>query len=238
MFRTLMLGCAVVVAITLAGSASGSGTGWPQPDARDRALLASILHGMKTELRTVRLTQLPTAWRKGRSPGTLELVTTGRAPAKAHILSARAGWDSLLIANAYNERCLRHADHCVAVYSAPGIGAGGVGRSGAIPPFWSAHALAGAIRSRFAANGLSVTSIAFEHPNALAPIITVRSSHLARAFTAVTRARLALWPTFLRHTEGSFIEMFGSRGQLIYIGAGSGNTGTAWCARVLKCPGL
>jgi len=236
MFRPLLVSCVLVGAIAVTGVASGGGAAWPQPNPRDQALLTSILHGMKTELRTVRLTQMSHQWRKGRHYGTLELVTTGPAPPKAHIQSTRAGWDTLLIAHAYTERCFRHADHCVAVYSGPTVGGGGSGRSGAHRPFWSAHALGQATRRAFAGAGLRVISIAFEHPNALAPIITVRSPHLRGARQSEMKAWLALLPA-LRHTEGSFVEMLGPHGRLIYVGAGSGNTGMAWCARVLKCPG-
>lgn len=234
--RSLVLGLALATVLAVTAPAFGGGTRWPKPDARDKALLASILHGMRTDLRTVQLTQLPAAWRTERRQGTLQLVTTGPAPGKAHIQSTRAGWDTLLIAHAYTERCFRHADHCVAVYSGPAIGGGGSGRSGAHRPFWSAHALSHAIRRAFGAAGLSVTSIAFEHPNALAPIITVRSSRLSHALEAERKAWLALLPA-LRHTEGSFVQMFGPHGHLLFVQAGSGNTGMGWCARVLKCPG-
>jgi hypothetical protein len=233
--RTLTLGCALVAVIAFAGAAAGGAARWPKPDARDKALLASVLHGMKSDLKSVRLTQLTANWRKGRTPGGLELMTTTSVSRKAIAASTKASWDSLLIAGAYNELCSRHADHCVRVNGTPNVG-GPAGRSGAHRPYWSAHALTRAIRRAFAAAGLRVTSITFEHPNALAPIISVRSPHLAHALGAERKAWLALLPV-LRHTEGSFIEMFGPAGRLIYVGAGSGNTGMGWCARVLKCPG-
>ncbi len=234
MRRALAIGLVVATVFAVAGAASGGGTAWPKPDARDRALLASVLHGMRTDLRTVRLTQLEREWRKGRTPGGLELVTTTSVSRKARVASTKAGWDSLLIAHAYNERCSRHADHCVAVDSTPNVG-GPAGRSGAHKPFWSAHELAHAIRHAFAAAGLRVTSISFEHPNALAPIITVRSAHPRHAFQAERKAWLALLPA-LRHTEGSFVRIFDSRGRLVFIEAGSGNTGEGWCAPLLHCP--
>ena len=234
MIRSLALGLVLATAFGVAGAASGGGAGWPRPDARDRALLASVLHGTKTDLRAVRLTQLGTEWRKGRPKGTLELVATTSVSRKAHVASIRADWDTLLIAHAYNERCVQDADHCAAVYRGPS-GGGGAGRSGARRPFWSAHALAHAIRSHFAAAGLRVASIAFEHPYAFAPIVIVRSSHPGRARTAERNAWVALLPA-LRHSEGSFVEMFSTRGRLFFVSAGSGNTGVGWCAPWLHCP--
>ena len=234
MIRVLAAGLVLTTVCAVAGGASGSGTAWPQPDARDRALLASVLHGMSTDLRTVRLTQLAAEWRKGRSQGTLELVTTTSVSRKARVRSVRADWDTLLIAHAYNERCVRGADHCVAVYRGPN-GGGGAGRSGVRRPLWSAHALAHAIRRGFAAAGLRVTSIAFEHPYAFAPIVTVRSSHPRRAWKAERTAVVALLPA-LRHSEGRFVQMFDARGHVFYLAAGSGNTGEGWCAPFLHCP--
>lgn len=237
MLRTLLLGCAFVGAIASVGGAAGGGTGWPQPDARDKALLASVLHGMRTDLRTVRLTQLAAGWRKGRPQGTLQLVTTTSVSGKDHARSLRADWDTLLIAHGYNERCVRNADHCLAVYEGPDDGSG-AGRSGAHKPYWSAHVLARAIRHAFAAAGLRVTSISFEHPHAFAPVVMVRSSHPRRAWNAYWRkARLAIVPA-LRHAEGRLIQMFDAHGRLFYVGAGSGNTGMAWCAPMLHCPHL
>jgi hypothetical protein len=236
MIRVFAAGLALAVAFALAGGASGGGTGWPQPDARDRALLASVLHGMTTDLRTVRLTQLDAMWRKGRAQGTLELVTTASVSRNAHVASIRADWDTLLIAHAYNERCVRGADHCVSVDRGPN-GGGGAGRSGAKRPLWSADHLAHAIRRQFAAAGLRVTSIGFEHPYAFAPIITVRTAHPRRASTARVKAEVALGTAF-RHSEGSFVEILGPGGRLLFVGAGSGNTGMGWCAPVLKCPSL
>ena len=234
MSRFLVAGLVLATVFAVAEAASGGGTAWPQPDARDRALLASVLHGMRTDLHTVRLTQLGTEWRKGRAQGTLELVTTGPVSDKAHLRWTRVGWDTLLIAHAFNERCIRNADHCLAVYRGP-TGGGGAGRSAVHRPFWSAHRLAHAIRSRFTAAGLRVTSIEFEHPNALAPIITLRSPYLRRrALQAEKTAMLALLPAF-RHTEGRFVAMFGPQGRLLLIESGSGNTGEGWCAPVIKC---
>ena len=233
-FRSFVLACALIGAVAVAGGAAGGGgAGWPRPDARDRALLTSILHGMRTDLRTVRLAQLSADWRKGRPQGTLELVTTTAVSRKAHAASIRADWDTLLIAHAYNERCVRGADHCVAIARGPS-GGGGAGRSGAKKPLWSAHGLAHAIRSRFVAAGLRVTSIAFEHPYAFAPIVTVHSSHPRRAYTAEQKAWVALEPA-LRHSEGGFLQMFDGRGRLFYVAAGSGNTGEGWCAPYLGC---
>ena len=237
MFRSLLLACALVGAIAFVGSAAGGGTGWPHPSARDKALLASVLHGMRTDLRKVRLAQLPAYARKGRPQGTLELIATGRVSGKAYIRWTRVGWDTLLIAHAYNERCIRDADHCVAVYSGPSVGGGGAGRSRAKRPYWSARALTRVILRRFAAVGLRDTAVAFERPNAFAPIITVRTSHPRRAHTAEGKAWVALLPTLRRHSDGVFIQMFDARGRVFYISAGSGNTGMGWCAPVLKCPG-
>jgi hypothetical protein len=234
MVRLLMLVCAVGAAIALAGSASGGRATWRRPDARDKALLASVLHGMRTDLRTVRLTQLAPEWRKGRTPGGLELVTTTSVSPTATVASTKAGWDSLLIAHAYNERCFRHADHCVRIDGTPKVD-GPAGRSGVRKPFWDAHAVAHAIRHAFTAAGLHVTSIAFEHPNAFAPIITVRSSHPRQAWNAFSqKARRALSPV-VRHTEGVFIQMFDAHGRLFFVSAGSGSTGQAWCAPALNC---
>ena len=235
MVRALFLGCALLATVALASSAAGGkAAAWPRPDARDRSLLASVLHGMDTNLNSVRLTRLGPEWRKGRRHGTLELVTTASVSRKAHVASIRADWDTLLIAHGYNERCVRHAAHCLSVAIGP-RGGGGEGRSGARRPFWSAHALAHAIRSRFAAAGLRVTSIAFEHPHAFAPVVTVRSSHPRRAYKAERKAWVALLPT-LRHSEGSFVKMFSTRGRLFFVSSGSGNTGEGWCAPSLHCP--
>jgi len=236
MFRTLMLGCALVVAIAVAGSASGGGAGWPQPDSRDKALLASVLHGMKTGLQTVRLERLEAQWHKGRPQGTLQLVTTTSDSRKDTARSTREDWDTLLIAHGYNERCVRAAVHCIAADIGPS-GGGVAGRSGAKRPFWSARHLAQVIRRQFAAAGLRVTSIAFEHPNAFAPIVTVRSSHPRRAYKAERSTWVALLPA-LRHTEGWFVQMFDARGRVFYVGAGSGNTGEGWCAPYLGCAHL
>ena len=191
---------------------------------------------MRTDLKTVRLTQLDAQWRKGRRPRALELVTTTSVSREEHVRSIRADWDSLLIAHAYNERCVKEAAHCVAVYIGPS-GGGGAGVSEARRPFWSARALAHAIRHRFAAVGLRVTAVSFEHPHALAPVVTLRSANPRRALGAERMAWVALVPA-LRHSEGSFVEILDARGRPVFIEAGSGNTGEGWCAPFLHCPHL
>jgi len=236
MARSLIVVLALATVFAVASAASGSGTAWPQPSARDKALLVSVLHGMKTDLRTVRLTQLTSLWREEKRRGTVELVTTTSVKRTAHARAIRADWDTLLIAHAYNERCVHGADHCLAVYRGPS-GGGGAGRSGALRPLWSAHDLAQAIRQQFAAAKLHVTSIAFEHPHAFAPIVTVRSAHPVRALAAERKAWVALLPA-LRHSEGDFVQMLDRHGHVFYVGAGSGNTGEGWCAPFLHCPHL
>jgi hypothetical protein len=225
MLRWFPLACALIGAAAVVGVASGGGNGWARPDGRDRALLASVMHGMRTDLRSVKLTQLRAELRRGRSRKTLDLVTATSVKRSQRVRSTRADWDALLIGHAYNERCVRDADHCL-----------WVGRSGAEKPFWTEKALSRGIRQRFTAAGLQVISIAFEHPNAFAPIITVTSPKSGRAaLQAENHAMIALNSAF-RHAEGRFVEMLGPHGRLLLIQSGSGNTGEGWCAPTLKCP--
>src|SRR5260221_9250295 len=121
MTTSLVVGLLLATAFAVPAVAPGGGTSWPKPDARDRALVASVLHGMRTDLQKVRLTQLAHEWRKGRKPVSLELVTTTSVSRKAIVVSTKAEWDSLLIAHAYNERCFRHADHCISVDGMPNV---------------------------------------------------------------------------------------------------------------------
>jgi hypothetical protein len=111
-------------------------------------------------------------------------------------------------------------------------GGSGAGRSGVQRPLWGAHAVAHAIRHRFrfALAKLRITSIAFEHPYALAPVVTMRSSHPRLAY----KAWVAAWPE-LRHSDGSFVQMFDAHGRVFFVSAGSGNTGEGWCAPFLHC---
>lgn len=232
--RRLALGCALLAVTAFAGTAAGGRAAWPKPDARDKALLARVLHGMRTDLKTVRLTRLEAEWHRGRTPGTLELQTTTAVRRTDHVRSIRADWETLLIAHGYDERCKSVADHCLGIAIGP-KGGGGAGVSHARSPFWSRRALAGSIRRQFAAHGLKVMSIAFEHPNGFASIITVSSSHINGARAAENNAWVAAMPA-LRHSEGTFVVMYGPHGRLLLVSAGSGNDGVGWCAPVLKCP--
>ncbi|HKD94392.1 MAG TPA: hypothetical protein VKB43_06745 [Gaiellaceae bacterium] len=217
MSRVIGIAVVLVAAIALAGSAPAS-TG----SSRDRALLTTILAGMKTDLVSVQIRDLPREWRSRARYGKKLLQVTSNATTPAG--KVRDQWYATLIATAYNDQCDRKADHCLAVYEETGIGGGAIGRSGAHRPFGSRRSLSRTIRARFAAHGLRVSSISFEHPDALAPAVTVRSRHPQRAVNSLSRSD----PFVRLDVAGFFLRMVDGHGRLFDVEGASGHESSGW----------
>jgi hypothetical protein len=222
MFRLLMLGCAVAGAIVFAATGRGAGG-----DARDQALLHSVMAGMTTDLTSVRIESLTT---DGQSPAQqakrMLVVGSTAATSPGKVLDDWYGW---LIATAYNQRCGAQADHCLARYDANRIN----GRY-ARRPFAGRAYLVRQIRAALAAVGLRVSSISFEHPYALAPVVTIRSRNPQRAVYALRRAEAAMpW----RHVAGSCIQMLDGHGNVFEVEASAWIQSEGWVRPDLRPPG-
>jgi hypothetical protein len=199
--------------------------------ARDQALLASILSGTKTDLVSVRIGNLTPEWRSPARRGNklLDVKSAATGPA-GKVLDE---WYAMLIAGAYDDQCGRKADHCLAAY-AGNLDGSAIGRSGARHPYASRRTLSRRIRVRFAAAGLDVSSVSFEHPHAYAPVATVRSRHPQRAVGAF---RLAVLFHGL-HAEGLFVRMLDARSRVFLAAGGIANHSAAWVRPGLKLPNV
>jgi len=220
MVRRLAMPVFLFAALVLITAAVGVAES--RASARDRALLKSVLAGMNTDLGSVQIRDLPAEWRSpGRQGKKLLRVTSDATTPAAKVLD---DWYATLIATAYNDQCGQKADHCLAVYEETGVHGGAIGRSGAHRPFGNRRSLSRTIQARFAAHGLRVSSISFQHPDALAPVVTVRSRHPQRAVDALSRfdpfARLA--------TAGSFLRMVDGHGRLFDVEGASGSSSSGW----------
>lgn len=200
------------------------------PNSRDRALLSSILHGMKTDLVSVRIGDPAKMW--GARPGRKFLYVT---PATAKTPDGVAGdWYGTLIAGAYQARCDGRAD-CLVGFDVEGWGGGRLGTSRNRPPHASTRSVAREIRRRFASRGFHVTSISFQRPWGLAAVVTVTARHPQRAVTAYRAVRLDHLPI-----EGIFVRMLDAHGAVFLVAAGSDrtHTGEGWVRPGLKVPGM
>jgi hypothetical protein len=218
MSRAVCFLVVLAAAIALASS-TGASTG----GSRDRALLRTVLAGMKTDLVSVQIRALPPEWRFRARYGKrlLHVASTATTPA-AKVLDE---WYATLIATGYDDQCRWKADHCLAVYELTGRGGGAIGGSGAQRPFASRPTLSRLLHTRFTRARLHVSSISFEHPYAFAPIVTVTSRHPQRAVSAYQRAG-ALFSRL--HIAGSFVRMLDGRGRLFLASGGSGKDAEGW----------
>lgn len=228
MIRPLVVG--LVLAATVAGC--GGTVKVQAPTSRDLALLSSIVGGMKTDLVSVQIETTSRAWAgASRHPGQM-LVARSAATTTAG--KVRDDWYGRIIATAYNHQCAAKADHCLAVYDGV-TGGSRLGGRYAQRPFASRSALSRKIRAAFASAGLRVTSVAFEHPYALAPVVTVRTRHPQRAVYAIRKADVGMpW----RHDAGSFVQMLDGHGRVFYIEAGTWSGSEGWVRPGLHVPGV
>jgi hypothetical protein len=232
--RSLVLVGALVAAIALAGGAAGSGTERAKPDARDRALLASILSGMTTDLQDVRLTQLPAkGWCCVKDQLMLQASVGSKPDPPERMFDA---WYSTLIAGAYNDLCKREADHCVAAYRTPRVGRswfGNPGGNGARPPYTGPQTLTRKIRAAFARVGIHGVLVGFEHPSALAPVITAQTRHVQRTANAVLR----LFPRLpSRHVAGRIVKVLDAHGRTVFVESHSAGTTMVWADPTIRLP--
>lgn len=221
MFRALILGCAFVALIaTGCGSSAGS--------ARDKALLASVMSGMNTDLASVELAPDPSApaYRHG-----LKLVIRSDA-ARGTAGEVIDDWYGRLIAMGYNAHCEKKADHCVTSF-----GGSAVYTRNLPHPFAVRRDLSRKVRAAFASAGLQVTSISFERPYGLAPFVTVRTRSSRQAVDEMRDAFAAL----LRcpSIAGFLIHMLDEHGQVFGVAAADPiNRREVWTRRGLPFPGM
>lgn len=225
MSRPVAVGLTLVVALAVAGGVSGCGA---SAGSRDQALLASVMRGMKTDLASVHIEPMSKPW--GPTNGPRRILIVKSATTKALSLD---DWYGQLIATGYNDQCEAKADHCLAVELGPS-GGGHIGLSGAKPPYAEPSTLARQIREVFRRAHLRVSSITFEHPNAYAPVVTVRTQHPQRAVYAERVAEVRM-PR--GHIAGFCIEMLDGRGRIFFITEGTGSYGEGWVRPDLHAPG-
>jgi hypothetical protein len=216
-----------VVAIAVVGQASAA-----RGDSRDHALLRSIRAGMKTDLVSVQIKPLARKWQAPSRQGQRMLYFRSAATTPAGKVLDE--WYATLIGGVYNDQCGRKADHCLAVYDG-NLGGGGIGRSGARRPFAGRRTLARKIRAAFAGHGLHVSSISFEHPDALAPVVTVMSRHPQQAVDVAGKVEARL-P--YRHVNGLFFQMLDGHGRVFYANGSSAKYSEGWVRPGLRVPNL
>lgn len=219
MIRSVLAGIALVLVAAGCGSSSAGTT-------RDHALLASVMSGMKTDLASVELA--PGVRSPAFLPNGLTLVIKSDATTTAG--KAVDDWYGRIIARAYNAQCEAKADHCLTSFES-----NMVGRRYVPQPFAGRPNLVAKIRAAFASAGLRVTSITFESPYALAPVITVRTRHPRQAVYAIRKANAAM-PCC--RVAGSLVEMLDAHGQVFDVETGDLIESTGWMRRGLPMPGI
>lgn len=222
--RRLPFVVALAVVLVLPGSAAGASK------ARDRALLASVLRGMRTDLSSVRIGKAPSVWGARHGQRFLTVIPgTTTDPGRV-----ADDWYAMLIAGAYQAQCGKWTAHCLVAWEVKGIGGSRAQATRKPPAKVNAYKLAQTIRARFARQGLHVSSVSYERPYGLAPIVTVTSRHPQRAVTAFyTSAPLSRLPI-----EGFLVRMVDRRDRVFLADGGSLRIvqGTGWTRRGLKVP--
>jgi hypothetical protein len=218
----LVLAVGVAFTVTRGGASA---------DARDQALLRSVMAGMKTDLVSVQIepasSTLPGA---SRHPGQMLVI---KSAATTNAGKLRDDWYAGLIGAAYNHQCAAKADHCLGWFEGATV-AGRLNGRDARPPFAGRPDLSQAIRAAFASAGLRVTSITFEHPYALAPLVTVRTSQPQHALAAIRKATAGIpW----RHVAGAFVQMLDGHGRVFYVEMDTWSGSTGWVRPGLRVPG-
>jgi hypothetical protein len=217
-------------AVALAGCASA--TKVAAPKGPDHALLSSVLGGMKTNLVSVRIGEPTKEW--GGPSGHLQFLYVKPANTKPPRSSITEDWYTTLIAGAYQAQCGRRSANCLVGFQTDGIEGSRLQATRAPLPHVSSRALGREIRARFAKQGLRVTSISFERPYGLAPVVTVTSSRPQRATTAFYRSS----PFLDLPIEGFLVRMVDGSGRTFLIDASSLRTkeGSGWTRPGLKVP--
>src|SRR5438045_4383121 len=99
---------------------------------------------------------------------------------------------------------------CLVGYEIEGISGSRMHDAGTPPPRVSTRTLAREIRSRFAKARLHVTSISFERPYGLAPVVTVQSPRPQRAVTAYYKSS----PFIRLPIDGLLVKMVDDSGRV------------------------
>jgi hypothetical protein len=224
----------LVLVLATAGALAGCGGAAKvqAPSGPDHALLSSIVSGMKTDLVSVRIGTPKAEWGRPASRRLKFLYVTPRTTRSPQ--SVAEDWYTTLIAGAYEAQCGRRSADCLLGYSTQGIEGSRMHATRIGPPRVNGRTLARQIRSRFEQSGLHVTSVTFERPYGLAPVVTVISDQPQRAVTAFYRAS-----PFLRlPVEGFLVRMVDRRGRLFLIDGGSFRTkeGSGWTRPDLRVP--
>ncbi len=219
----------LAAAIVAAGCASGTKVG--APSARDHALLESVLAGMKTDLVSVQIADPTKEW-GGPTPARKFLYVTPAASSTTGRIAD--GWYTTLIAGAYEAQCGRRSADCLLGYSTAGLGGSRMHGTRARLPQRSRRTLAREIRSRFAELGLHVSSIWFQRPYGLAPVVTVSARRPQRAVKAFYTSN----PFVRLPIEGFLVRMTDAHGRLFLIDGASSRTneGAGWLRPGLRAP--
>jgi hypothetical protein len=221
----------LVAAVALSGCAGA--TKVEAPKGPDRALLSSVLGGMKTDLVSVRIGEPAKEW-GGPTARHLQFLYVTPASTKPQRESVTDDWYTTLIAAAYQAQCSRRSANCLLGFQTEGIEGSRMKATRARPPKVSSRTLAREIRSRFANLGLRVTSLSFERPYGLAPVVTVTSSRPQRATTAFYRSS----PFLHLPIEGFLVRMVDGHGSTFLIDGASLRTkeGSGWTRPDLRVP--
>lgn len=228
-----LVGIVLVLAAAVLLAGCGGTTKVEAPNGPDHALLSSILGGMKTDLVSVRIGKARPEW--GQTAGHLQFLYVTPAAAKSPH-SIADDWYANLIAGAYEAQCGRRSADCLVGYSMQGSGGSRIEAARTRPPRVSSRTLAHEIRSHFAKVGLRVSSLSFERPYGLAPVVTVSSSRPQRAVTAFYGSSLFLHLPI----DGFLVRMVDGRGRVFLIDGGSFRTkeGSGWTRPGLRVPNV
>jgi hypothetical protein len=229
--------CRVLLVFAAAAALAGCGGARKveAPHGPDRALLSSIVGGMKTDLVSVRVGAPPKGW--GPVPRKLSWLdatpaTTGRFPQ-----GWVDYWYGALIAGAYNAQCRKRGADCLAGFTIGGRYGEQIRTTHRPPPVLRRQAIARRIRSLLASEDLRVTRITFERPYGLAPVVTATALHPGRAARA-----------YLSREDAGVLSAFRLDGFLLQAEDGRGRTflisdsylqreGGYWLRRRLHVPG-
>jgi hypothetical protein len=227
------VGVVLVLAAAFALAGCASATKVEAPRGPDHALLSSILGGMKTDLVSVRIGEPAQEW-GGPTAGHLKFLYVKPAKTEPPGRSVTDDWYTTLIAGAYQAQCGSRRADCLLGFTTEGSEGSRLEATRARLPAVSRPTLAREIRSRFRKDGLRVTSLSFERPYGLAPVVTVTSSRPQRATTAFYRSS----PFLHLPIEGFLVRMVDGRGRTFLVDGGSFRTkqGSGWTRPDLRVP--
>jgi hypothetical protein len=234
-----LIAAAVVSATLVLLFAAGGGGASASPNApKDNSLPASVLKGMNTNLVSVTVGPPPSDYPS--AEGSTWLYVThdaGQTPAD----NAQDAWYTYLIAGAYGAQCADQGADCLAGYSFTGAdGQGeddGVGRlvMRSMPVASGTQAeLSASIEAGFGAQGIRTSSIAFEQPYGLAPVVEIRSEAPQKTVDSLNSGIVFQGLGI----DGFLVRIVDSTGKTVYVddAAERAQAGQAWVAPSLNVP--